>query len=177
MPQKRRKGNDMLVEKIQTKIHEIRGLKVMLDFDLAEMYEVENRALKQAVKRNLNRFPNDFMFPLTKIEWQEVITNCDNLPDGAKFSPATPFAFTEQGVSMLSSVLKSKKAIQVNIQIMRAFVFIRQYALTHKDLTEKLQQLESRYDKQFKDVYNAINFLLQKDHQETTQKQRKRIGF
>jgi hypothetical protein len=167
----------MQLEKIQTKIYEIRGQKVMLDFDLAEMYEVENRVLKQSVKRNPDRFPDDFMFQLTKIEWQEVITNCDNLPEGVKFSPATPFAFTEQGVSMLSSVLKSKKALQVNIAIMRAFVFMRQYALTHKDLTEKLQELENKYDKQFKDVYDAINFLLQKDNQETEQKQRKRIGF
>ncbi|MDP2890372.1 MAG: ORF6N domain-containing protein [Bacteroidota bacterium] len=167
----------MQLEKIQTKIYEIRGQKVMLDFDLSEMYEVENRALKQAVKRNLDRFPNDFMFQLTKIEWQELITICDNLPEGIKFSPATPFAFTEQGVSMLSSVLKSKKALQVNIAIMRAFVFMRQYALTHKDLTEKLQELENKYDKQFKDVYDAINFLLQKDNRETEQKQRKRIGY
>ena len=167
----------MQLEKIQTKIYEIRGQKVMLDFDLAEMYDVENRALKQAVKRNLDRFPNDFMFQLTKVEWQELITICDKLPEGIKFSPTTPFAFTEQGVSMLSSVLKSKKALQVNIAIMRAFVFMRQYALTHKDLTEKLHELENKYDKQFKDVYDAINFLLQKDNQETEQKQRKRIGF
>lgn len=167
----------MQIEKIQTKIYEIRGQKVMLDFDLSAMYEVENRALKQAVKRNPDRFPNDFMFQLTKTEWQEVITICDNLPEGVKFSPATPFAFTEQGVSMLSSVLKSKKALQVNISIMRAFVFIRQYALTHRDLTEKLQALENKYDKQFKDVYDAINFLLQKDVLETEKKQRKRIGY
>jgi len=167
----------MQLETIQTKIYEIRGQKVMLDFDLSEMYEVENRALKQAVKRNPDRFPEDFMFQLTKHEWQEVITICDNLPEGVKFSPATPFAFTEQGVSMLSSVLKSKKALQVNIAIMRAFVFMRQYALTHKDLTAKLLELENKYDKQFKDVYDAINFLLQKDIQETEQKQRKRIGY
>jgi len=167
----------MQLEKIQTKIYEIRGQKVMLDFDLSAMYEVENRVLKQAVKRNLDRFPDDFMFQLTKVEWQELITICDKLPEGVKFSPATPFAFTEQGVSMLSSVLKSKKALQVNISIMRAFVFMRQYALTHKDLTEKLHELENKYDQQFKDVYEAISFLLQKDNQETEQKQRKRIGF
>ena len=149
----------------------------MMDFDLAEMYEVENRALKQAVKRNIDRFPNDFMFPLTKKEWQELITNCDNLPEGVKFSPATPFAFTEQGVSMLSSVLKSKKAIQMNIAIMRAFVLVRQYALSHKDLSEKLQELENRYNKKFKDVYEAINYLLQKDKQEIEYRERKRIGF
>lgn len=167
----------MQLQKIESKIYEIRGQKVMLDFDLAELYEVENRALKQAVKRNIDRSPSDFMFHLSKKEWQELITNCDNLPEGAKFSPATPFAFTEQGVSMLSSVLRSKKAIQVNIAIMRAFVFIRQYALSHKDLTDKLKELETKYNKQFKDVYETINYLLQKDKQETEQKKRKRIGF
>jgi hypothetical protein len=149
----------------------------MLDFDLAGMYEVENRALKQAVKRNLDRFPLDFMFQLTKKEWQEVITNCDNLPEGIKFSPATPFAFTEQGVSMLSSVLKSKKSIQVNIAIMRAFVVVRQFAISNKDLKSKLQELETKYNKQFKDVYDAINYLLQKDKQEIAFKDRKQIGF
>lgn len=167
----------MQPQKIQTKIYEVREQKVMLDFDLAELYEVENRALKQAVKRNIERFPNDFMFQLAKSEWQELITNCDKLPEGVKFSPATPFAFTEQGVSMLSSILRSKKAIQVNIAIMRAFVFIRQYALSHKDLTDKLKELETKYNKQFKDVYEAINHLLQKDKEETEYKERKRIGF
>jgi ORF6N domain-containing protein len=167
----------MQLQKIQTKIYEIRAQKVMLDFDLAEMYEVENRALKQAVKRNIDRFPEDFMFQLTKTEWQELITNCDNLPETVKFSPATPFAFSEQGVAMLSTVLKSKKALQVNIAIMRAFVFLRQYALTHKDLTDKLTELESTYNKQFKDVYEAINYLLNKDKQAKEQSERKRIGY
>ena len=126
----------MQLQNIQSKIYELRGQKIILDFDFAEMYEVETRALKQAVKRNLDRFPEDFMFQLTKPEWKEVITFCDNLTDTIKFSPVTSFAFSEQGVAMLSSVLKSKKALQVNIAIMRAFVFIRQYALTHKDLTD-----------------------------------------
>ena len=162
---------------IQTKIHEVRGQMVMLDFDLAALYEVENRALKQAVKRNMDRFPDDFMFQLIKNEWQEVITFCDNLPERIKFSPATPYAFTEQGVAMLSGILKSKKALQVNISIMRAFVLVRQFALTNKELTSKLQELESTYNKQFKDVYDAINFLLQKDKQHIDQNQRKRIGF
>lgn len=149
----------------------------MLDFDLAGMYEVENRSLKQAVKRNLERFPNDFMFQLTKTEWKELITNCDNLPKGIKYSPASPLAFSEQGVSMLSSILRSKKAIQVNISIMRAFVFIRQYALSNKDLTEKLKELEAKYNKQFKDIYEAINYLLKKDQEEIEHKKRRRIGF
>jgi len=167
----------MLLRNLESKIYEVRKEKVMLDFDLAEMYEVENRALKQAVKRNMDRFPSDFMFQLSKKEWQEVITNCDNLPEGIKFSPATPFAFTEQGVSMLSSILRSKKAILVNIAIMRAFVVLRQYALSHKDLTAKLEELEKKYNKQFKDVYEAINYLLQNDKQEKEFKERKKIGF
>jgi len=167
----------MQLQTIQTKIYEVRGQKIMLDFDLAEMYEVENRALKQAVKRNIDRFPNDFMFQLTKPEWQELITNCDKLPETVKYSPALPFAFTEQGVAMLSSVLKSKKALQVNIAIMRAFVFIRQYALTHKDLTGKLKELETTYNKQFKDIYEAINYLLDKDKKQVGQSERKKIGY
>ena len=113
----------------------------MLDFDLAELYQVETRTLKQAVKRNLDQFPADFMFQLSKPEWQEVITNCDNLSENAKYLPVTPSAFTEQGVAMLSGVLKSKQAKQVNIAIMRAFVFLRQYALSHEDLTMALKQL------------------------------------
>jgi len=167
----------MLVQEIRSKIFEIRGLNVMLDFDLSNMYNVETRALKQAVKRNIDRFPEDFMFRLTKAEWQELITICDKLPNNIKFSPALPFAFTEQGVAMLSSVLKSKKALQVNIAIMRAFVFLRQYALSHKDLTEKLHELESKYNKHFKDIYEAINYLLEKDKHEIEQQNRKRIGY
>lgn len=167
----------MELQIIQSKIYEIRGQRVMFDFDLAEMYLVENRTLKQAVRRNAYRFPNDFMFQLTKKEWQELITICDNLPKGVKFSPATPFAFTEQGVAMLSSILNSKKAIEVNIIIMRTFVLVRQYALSHKDLTEKLKKIERKYNKQFKDIYEALNYLLQKDKQQVDWQERKRIGF
>jgi len=167
----------MLLKKIQTKIYNVRRQKVMLDFDLAEMYEVENRALKQAVKRNIDRFPDDFMFQLTKPEWTEVITNCDNLPENIKFSPATPFAFTEQGVAMLSSILKSKKALQVNIAIIRAFVFMRQYALTHEDLTANLKRLETKYDKQFADVYEALNYLVGEKQKQVDFEKRKRIGY
>ena len=99
------------------------------------------------------------------------------IPSKSYLGGALPFAFTEQGVAMLSGVLRSKKALQVNIAIMRAFVFIRQYALSHKDLTEKLKELETRYNKQFRDVYEAINYLMKKDKQETEQKERRRIGF
>lgn len=161
---------------IQTKIYEIRGQKVMLDFDLAELYETETKYLKRTVRVNINRFPSDFMFELSKMEWETLRCNIStsNTRGGTRY---LPFAFTEQGVSMLSSVLNSSKAIQINIQIIRAFVFMRQYALSHKDLTVKLHELESKYDKQFKDVYDAISFLLQKDNLETEQKQRKQIGY
>ncbi|MDB4286215.1 ORF6N domain-containing protein [bacterium] len=167
----------MDLQTIQQRIYEIRDQKVMLDFDLAELYEVETRVLKQNVRRNINRFPDDFMFQLNKKEWIEVITICDNLPQNIKFSPITPFAFTEQGVAMLSSVLNSPKAIEINIQIIRAFVFLRQYALTHKDLTRKLEELESKFDQQFDDVYEALDYLVEKDSLESQQKDRKQIGF
>ena len=118
------------------------------------------------------------MFELSKIEWDSLRCNISTLETGrGKYPKYLPFAFTEQGVSMLSSVLSSDKAIDVNILIMRAFVLMRQYALTHSDLTEKLVELETKFNKKFKDVYEAINYLLTKDKQETEQKQRKRIGF
>ena len=163
---------------IQTKINEIRGQKVMLDFDLAELYGVETKVLNQAVKRNTDRFPADFMVQITREEYNSLRSQIVTLETGrGKYAKYLPYAFTEQGVSMLSSVLNSSKAIQINIQIIRAFVFMRQYALSHKDLTVKLHELESKYDKQFKDVYDAISFLLQKDNLETEQKQRKQIGY
>ena len=162
---------------IQSKIYEIRGHKVMLDFDLAEMYEVETRILNQAVKRNIKRFPHDFMFQLTINEWETMSSQIVMTYPKKRPKTALPLAFTEQGVAMLSTVLRSDKAINVNIAIMRAFVFIRQYALSHKDLTEKLKEMENKYNKQFKDIYEAINFLLQKDNQETEQKNRKKIGY
>lgn len=167
----------MQLATIQTKIYEIRGQKVMLDFDLAEMYGTETAQLKRAVRRNIERFDgDDFMFELTSEELSRCQIGTLNKGRGGNIK-YLPFAFTELGVSMLSSVLNSKTAIEINRNIMRAFVFIRQYALSHNDLTTKLLELESKYDKQFKDVYEAITFLLQKDLQETEQKQRKRIGF
>jgi hypothetical protein len=150
----------MQLQGIQNKIYEIRGHKVMLDFDLAVLYEVETRALKQAVRRNIDRFPEDFMFILSENEINFLVSQ-NVIPSKSYFGGAFPYVFTEQGVAMLSSVLKSKKALKVNIAIMRAFVFLRDYALSHKDLTEKLKELEGKYNKQFKDVYEAINYLLQ----------------
>lgn len=168
----------MQLQTIQSKIFEIRGAKVMLDYDLAHLYETETRVLKQAVRRNIERFPDDFMFELTREEYNVLRSQSVMLEIGkGKHSKYLPFAFTEQGVAMLASILNSSKAIEVNIAIVRAFVFLRQYALTHKDLTDKLKELENKYNKQFKDVYEAINYLLQKDKQQTEQKERKQIGY
>lgn len=167
----------MQIDKIQTKIYEIRGQKVILDFDLAELYEVETRILNQAVKRNIDIFPEDFMFQLSQTEWE---SNSSQFVMSSRKHRGTiylPFAFTEHGVTMLANVLKSKKARQTSIAIVRAFITLKQFVLTYKELSEKLQEFENKYDKQFKSVYDAINFLLQKDIQEAEQKQRKRIGF
>ncbi|MCX6180408.1 MAG: ORF6N domain-containing protein [Bacteroidetes bacterium] len=163
---------------IQHKIYEVRGFKIMLDFDLAELYETETKALKQAVKRNIKRFPKDFMFELTQKEWNVLRSQIVTLKMGRGKQPKyLPFAFTEQGVAMLSGILNSDKAINVNISIMRTFVHIRQYAINYKDLAHKLGELEKQYNKQFKDVYEAINYLIQKDKQDVEQKTRKRIGY
>ena len=168
----------MELQIIQNKIYELREQKIMLDFDLADLYETENKYLKRAVRQNIDRFPPDFMFELAKAEWDSLRCNFSTLETGrGQYPKYLPFAFTEQGVSMLSTVLKSKKAVQVNIAIMRAFVFIRQYALSHKDLSAKLKELETIYNKKFEDVYEAINYLLKKDRKQVDQSERQRIGY
>jgi hypothetical protein len=166
----------MELQTIQSKIFEIRGFKVLLDFDLAELYETETKYLKRAVRNNLNRFPQDFMFELSEEEWESLRCNFSTSKQrgGIRY---LPFAFTEQGVAMLSSVLNSERAIEVNIAIMRTFVYMRQFALTHHELTEKMKELESKYDTQFASVFDALNYLLQKEHQQTEQKERRRIGY
>ena len=166
----------MELQKIENKIHEIRGENVILDFDLAEIYGVETRILKQAVRRNMERFPEDFMFEISKKEFENLRSQAviSSQHGGTRYMP---FAFTEQGVAMLSSVLKSKTAIAVNISIMRAFVMIRKFALSHKDLSEKLSNLEQKYDTQFGDVYDALKYLIQKDENDKKQSSRQRIGY
>ncbi|MBP6532818.1 MAG: ORF6N domain-containing protein [Bacteroidia bacterium] len=166
----------MQLQNIETRIHEVRGQKVMLDFDLAELYEIETKNLNKAVNRNSKRFPGDFMFQLTKTEWESLRFQIGTSKSrgGTRY---LPYVFTEQGLAMLSGVLNSDKAIFVNIAIMRAFVFIRQYALSHKDLTEKLSELENKYNQQFKDVYEALEYLLKKDEQIIGQNERNRIGY
>jgi hypothetical protein len=147
----------MLVELIEEKIYMIRGHKVMVDRDLAEMYGVETRVLNQAVRRNLDRFPDDFMFALTRDE----IMNLSQLVISSRIKHApNVFVFTEQGVAMLSSVLNSKRAVQVNIAIMRVFVKLREMIASSKDLSRRLDDLEKKYDIQFKVVFDAIRQLM-----------------
>ncbi|KAA6338298.1 hypothetical protein EZS27_013690 [termite gut metagenome] len=128
---------------IEEKIHEIRGQKVMLDFDLAEMYQTETGQLKRAVRRNPERFPEDFMFQLSKQEWKELMPIWHKFPENIKHNPATPFAFTEQGVAMLSSVLHSDTAIKVNISIMRAFVAVRQSLILSVSHFNEIEELRN----------------------------------
>ncbi len=165
----------MQLSLIQSKIYEIRGQKVMMDFDLAEMYEVETKVFNQAVKRNAARFPPDFMFTLTQKEFQglrsQIVTSKRG---GTRYLPS---AFTEQGVAMLSSVLNSEKAIEVNIAIIRTFVLVRQHALNHKELQDKLQKLEKKYNKNFKEIYAALNLLIEDKVLQDEQKNREPIGF
>jgi hypothetical protein len=160
---------------IHERIHEIRGKKVILDKDLAELYGVETKVLKQAVRRNIQRFPEDFMFEVNNDEMSilrsQIVTSRWG---GSRYQP---YAFTEQGISMLSSVLNSEKAIQVNIAIMRAFVLMRQYALNFQELALKIQELEKTYDKTFDDVFDVLNHLLKKDKLLEQQTNRQKIGF
>lgn len=166
----------MELQLIQNKIYEIRGQRVMLDFDLAEMYDVETRALKQAIKRNIDRFPDDFMFELNDKEIENLVSQ-SVIPSKSKLGGAKPFAFTEQGVAMLSSVLNSKKAIQVNIAVIRAFVVLRQHLADYKDLKENIATLEKQMNLNFKDINQALHYLLNKDALEIAQNERKQIGF
>jgi hypothetical protein len=159
-------------ESLVQSIYLLHGTKVMLDFDLATLYGLETRSLKQQVKRNLDRFPQDFMFQLTKAEWNELITNCDKLPQKIRHYPIPPLAFTEQGVAMLSSVLRSKRAIMVNIAIMRTFVQLRQLVEANKELVRRIDTLEERFDKNFTIVFEAIKELIREENQP-----REKIGF
>jgi len=155
---------------IEGKIHIIRGHKVMLDRALAELYGIETKRLKEQVKRNIDRFPEDFMFELTKSERDNLRSHFATSSWGG--SRYAPMAFTEQGVAMLSSVLNSERAIQVNIQIMRAFTMLRQMIFSHDELREKIEAMEKKYDGQFRIVFEAIKELL-----DIKSKPKKKIGF
>jgi hypothetical protein len=163
---------------IKNSIHEIRGKNVMLDMDLAKLYEVETKALKQAVRRNINRFPEDFMFQLTKEEWITLRSQFVTLEGGKGNHPKyLPFTFTEQGVAMLSAILNSQRAIQASIQIMRAFVLMRQWALTYRELSDKLSDFEKLHNQKFNDIDQVLKYLLQKDHSKTQQAIREQVGY
>lgn len=144
----------MELQVIQTKIHVIRGERVMLDFDLAGLYEVETRTLKQTVRRNPRRFPPDFMFELSKIEMEQMVSQ-NVIPSKSHFGGASPFAFTEQGVALLSSVLRSEKASDTNVAIMRAFVALRRYAMTYDEIAAKIIS----HDKELADINEVLRWL------------------
>ena len=137
----------------------IRGKRVMLDADLALLYGVSTRVLNQAVKRNRERFPEDFMFRLTAAEKAEVITKCDHLRP-LRFSPSLPHAFTEHGAIMLASLLNTQIAVEASVHVVRAFVRLRELLSPHKDLARKLEELETKYDAQFKVIFDAIRQLM-----------------
>ena len=162
---------------IQNKIFEVRSCRVMLDYHLAELYQVETRALKQAVKRNIERFPGDFMFVLTQEEANLLLSigvSQNVIPPAYNFGVAMPMAFTEQGVAMLSSVLRSKVAIEVNISIMRAFVLMSQMAIGYEELSRRIEELEVSTDAQFNELYQVLTQLLSQSKQ---QKERRPVGF
>jgi len=161
------------VEKIDRSILVIRGCRIMLDSDLAGIYGVKTSRLNEQVKRNIDRFPEDFMFQLTDQEKEDVIANCDHL-NKLKFSRTNPYAFTEHGTIMLASVLNTSTAIEVSVLIVRAFVRLRELLSTHKELEKKILDLESNYDEKFQLIFNAIKELMQ---QKSIDDNRPRIGY
>ncbi|TAM99161.1 MAG: ORF6N domain-containing protein [Chitinophagaceae bacterium] len=180
-----------IIRSIQNRIYELRGTRIMLDFDLATLYEVETRVLNQAVKRNMERFPEDFMFQLTIAEYESIRLQIDAINQGMSSqivmtypakrpNTSVPFAFTEQGVAMLSSVLHSKKAIEMNVAIMRVFVEIRRMAMLNGELTHQLKELQQRigeHDVQLSQIYDAIENLLDGKAAQRKWEERERIGF
>ncbi|RZK90575.1 MAG: ORF6N domain-containing protein [Pedobacter sp.] len=180
-----------IIKSIQSRIYELRGERVMLDFDLASLYEVETRVLNQAVKRNIERFPEDFMFQLTATEWEsirsQIVTGSgeSNLKSQIVTSSwggtrKLPSAFTEQGVAMLSGVLRSEKAVEMNIAIMRAFVDIRKILLKQSNINEQLKEIKERigeHDVQLNELYDAMDNLLDEKIAQLKWKDREKIGF
>ena len=162
----------MDLQVIQSKIYNIRGYKVMLDFDLAELYQVETKFLKRAVKRNIERFPEDFMLTLTEKEFANLRCQIGTSSWGG--SRYEPFAFTQEGIAMLSGILRSEIAIQVNIAIMRAFVAMRQMIVGYEELLKRIEELEESTDAQFSELYKALTQLLSKRVNDTG---RRPIGY
>ena len=169
-----------IVQSIQNRIYKIRGERVILDFDLAELYAVSTKALNQSVKRNNKRFPEDFMFRLNSIEWLTMRSQIVTASQKKRNTDNTPYAFTEHGVAMLSGVLNSEKAINMNIAIMRAFIEIRRIAIQQIDLRTQLQVLKEKlgeHDIQLNQIYDAIENLLDEKAAQIKWDKRERIGF
>lgn len=180
-----------VIQSIQNRIYEIRGERVMRDFDLAALYEVETKVLNQAVKRNIERFPADFMFQLSRQEWQGMrsqfvtadIKRVDQhkvIDHSKRNVTALPYAFTEQGVAMLSGVLRSEKAVQMNIAIMRAFVSVRKALLLQSDIKDQIKEIRERlgeHDVQLSQIYDALENLLDEKATQRKWENRERIGF
>jgi hypothetical protein len=162
---------------LQKKIFEIRGQRVMLDFHLSELYGVETRVLKQAVKRNLERFPSDFMFVLNDKEVGGLVSQIV-IPSKSYLGGSLPFAFTEHGITMLSSILKSKTAININIAVVRAFILLKQYNNNFGGLQKRIDELEAKFNRKIENINEVIEFLLSKPEEEKTKlPDRKPIGF
>ncbi len=183
-----------IIQSIQNRIYEIRGERVMLDFDIAQLYEVETKRLNEAVKRNIKRFPKDFMFRLTLAEWQTIRSQSATASENPIYLPSqsatasqsrrninvTPYAFTEQGFAILSGILNSNKAINMNIAIMRAFVEVRKILLKQTDLKEQLKEIKERlgeHDAQLNQIYDAMENLLDEKAAQRKWEDRERIGF
>ena len=167
----------MELEIINQKIYTVRNVKVMLDMDLAELYEVETRVLNQAVKRNIELFPTDFMFQLTKEELENMSSQFVMTSKTKRPNSALPYAFTEHGVAMLSNVLKSKQARLISVEIVRAFIALKKFALSNQELILRLNEIEIKYNQKFSDIHQVLNYLIQKDKKSISQKQREKIGF
>jgi hypothetical protein len=182
-----------IIRSIQNRIYEIRDERIMLDFDLAELYEVATKVLNQSVKRNIKRFPEDFMFRLSNTEWKilrsQIVTSSIEFPqrsqivtfeEKVRHSKYLPYAFTEQGIAMLSGVLNSEKAIQMNIAIMRAFIAARRLSLQEMDLRTQLKEIKEVlgvHDSQLNEIYDAIEELLDENAVRKKWNARERIGF
>lgn len=174
----------MQLQVIQNKIYEIRDVKVMLDFDLAELYQVETRVFNQAVKRNLESFPKDFMFRLTKKEWETMSSQIVMTYPTKRPKTAMPYAFTEHGVTMIAGILKSPIARKMNIAIVRAFIALRKFALQYKDIIIALEEIRERmggYDAQLNQIYEALENMLDKQVESEMKlekwQKRDRVGF
>ena len=162
---------------INQKIYTVRNVKIMLEKDLAALYEVETRALNQAVKRNIELFPSDFMFQLTKEELESMSSQIVMTSKTKRPNSALPFAFTEHGVAMLSNVLKSKQARLISVEIVRAFIALKKFALSNQELILRLNEIEIKYNQKFSDIHQALNYLIQKDKKSISQTQRDKIRF